>query len=624
MTRPSGFIVGSTLRWPIFVLDPDTEQFKDANSTPTVVVYKNGTATGETVTVTKRSATTGIYDCVFDPAGDAAGDLYSFDERANVTGSGSTPARDYPWIWHAYCQPNRVTLAAAQGDYAPAKAGDAMTLTTPERQALAALVETYIINEGDATAVLQAIADRIAADWVAGDASPLAIVAAIKNDATIAQMIARIDATITSRLAAAGYTAPDNTTIASISGRLPAALVDGRMDSAVGAMAAAVLTAAAIQAGALNGKGDWLTTLGAAAPAGWLNAAAVATDARTAIANAVEAAILNEGDATALLAAIAAKVEEFVLNEGDSRAVIAAIAAAVNAVVVAGQIGTDLTATKANAATAATQSTTAATQATTAATQATTAATQATTAATQSTTAATQSTQANAKVPSGLAAVVTDLIQMIANTGTANAQFTAKALELGVTGGGGLVGPYSVTVLVQDQANTPLENAVVRLRINATADASLTPVNGTVAFAANSGTYELAVLCNGYISSVTPVVVNGANVSTTITLTTAGVTPSGDPATTTGFATLRHPNNQPEPGAVVKVKLSSVPTGSGNGFDTAEVSYTADNNGLVQVPGMLKGAAYVIKRGGKKNEQTVTVPANAGATWAIPNFAGAS
>lgn len=43
----------------------------------------------------------------------------------------------------------------------------------------------------------------------------------------------------------------------------------------------------------------------------------------------VEAAILDEGDATPLLAAIAAKVEEFVLNDGDSAATLAAIAAAV-------------------------------------------------------------------------------------------------------------------------------------------------------------------------------------------------------------------------------------------------------------------------------------------------------
>lgn len=55
--------------------------------------------------------------------------------------------------------------------------------------------------------------------------------------------------------------------------------------------------------------------------------ASVPTAAQNAAAT--EAAILDEGDATALLAAIAAKVEEFLINEGDATATLAAIAAAV-------------------------------------------------------------------------------------------------------------------------------------------------------------------------------------------------------------------------------------------------------------------------------------------------------
>jgi hypothetical protein len=47
------------------------------------------------------------------------------------------------------------------------------------------------------------------------------------------------------------------------------------------------------------------------------------------IAAAVEVAILDEGDATALLAAIAAKVEDFLINDGDATATLAAIATAV-------------------------------------------------------------------------------------------------------------------------------------------------------------------------------------------------------------------------------------------------------------------------------------------------------
>jgi len=43
------------------------------------------------------------------------------------------------------------------------------------------------------------------------------------------------------------------------------------------------INAAAIAASALNGKGDWLTTLGANAPAGWINDPAIASDAVTKI-----------------------------------------------------------------------------------------------------------------------------------------------------------------------------------------------------------------------------------------------------------------------------------------------------------------------------------------------------
>lgn len=60
----------------------------------------------------------------------------------------------------------------------------------------------------------------------------------------------------------------------------------------VHAFQAGVIDAAAIAAGALNGKGDWLTTLGANAPANWINAAAIATDAIDA--DAIAASAVNK------------------------------------------------------------------------------------------------------------------------------------------------------------------------------------------------------------------------------------------------------------------------------------------------------------------------------------------
>jgi len=66
--------------------------------------------------------------------------------------------------------------------------------------------------------------------------------------------------------------------------------------------------------------------------------------ALTAIGTKLEAMMLDEGDATALLAAISAKVEEFLINEGDATATLAAIASAVNSAVVAGTVGTNVAA----------------------------------------------------------------------------------------------------------------------------------------------------------------------------------------------------------------------------------------------------------------------------------------
>jgi hypothetical protein len=114
-------------------------------------------------------------------------------------GTALTAAAGIPEVKVASMADNTLTAAAISAD-----AG----------AELAALVETYIVNEGDATAVMQAIANLIAADWVAGDASPLAIAAAVRTN--LATELARIDAAISTRLAAAGYTAPANSDIAAI------------------------------------------------------------------------------------------------------------------------------------------------------------------------------------------------------------------------------------------------------------------------------------------------------------------------------------------------------------------------------------------------------------------------
>lgn len=105
-----------------------------------------------------------------------------------------------------------------------------------------AAIEAALVNDGDATALLQAIADKIAGDLTAGDLTALAIVSAIKADATLAQMISRIDVATSSRLASASYTAPP-TANQNRDAVMNAALVDytsiGTVGAAIGAIKAA-------------------------------------------------------------------------------------------------------------------------------------------------------------------------------------------------------------------------------------------------------------------------------------------------------------------------------------------------------------------------------------------------
>ncbi len=81
--RPTTSIVGSVIYWVIHIFDSDGLLI-DADSTPTVVVRKNGIATIDSVTITKRSATTGIYDCEYNPAAEVEGDKFTFEETVVI------------------------------------------------------------------------------------------------------------------------------------------------------------------------------------------------------------------------------------------------------------------------------------------------------------------------------------------------------------------------------------------------------------------------------------------------------------------------------------------------------------------------------------------------------------
>jgi hypothetical protein len=90
--RPARLYVGNVLRWTILTQNPDTLVLKDADSTPTVAVRKNGDPVNDSVTVTKRPATTGRYDCEYNPAGEVANDTFQFEESVTITGTTTAQA----------------------------------------------------------------------------------------------------------------------------------------------------------------------------------------------------------------------------------------------------------------------------------------------------------------------------------------------------------------------------------------------------------------------------------------------------------------------------------------------------------------------------------------------------
>jgi hypothetical protein len=90
--RPDIIHVGGVLYWTLQTRNPDTQVLKDADSTPTVAVRKNGAAVGDSVTIIKRSATTGLYDCSYNPAAEVEGDTFQFEESATVTGTTTSSA----------------------------------------------------------------------------------------------------------------------------------------------------------------------------------------------------------------------------------------------------------------------------------------------------------------------------------------------------------------------------------------------------------------------------------------------------------------------------------------------------------------------------------------------------
>lgn len=194
--RPDILHVNGVLYWALRTYNPDTLQLKDADSTPTIAVRKNGASVGDSVTITKRSATTGIYDCSYNPAGEVEGDEFTIEETATITGT-TTAQATYSQSWaFTVIAAERGTDSAAlasgvnvtqwKGSTAPNLAGGRLDVSVGAYQSgmappTTAQIEAALLNEGDGQALVAAIIARIETDLDGSDLSVAAIATAVRN-----------------------------------------------------------------------------------------------------------------------------------------------------------------------------------------------------------------------------------------------------------------------------------------------------------------------------------------------------------------------------------------------------------------------------------------------------------
>lgn len=259
---------------------------------------------------------------------------------------------------------NVMILMVDSTDHVTGKAGLTLTITASKDGAAFASISPTVTERGNGwynIALTSSHTDTLGdlALHITGTAAdPADIVLLVEAGAT--------DADVSTRLATAGYTAPDNATIATIQSdtndiqtRLPAALVSGRIDASVGAMAADVVTATAIAAGAITStEAPALANLDAAvstrlATAGYTapdnaSISAILTDTAeigaagaglTVLATAANLAVVA-GYLDTEIAAIKAKTDNLPADPADQSAVEAAITAATSPLATAAALAT--------------------------------------------------------------------------------------------------------------------------------------------------------------------------------------------------------------------------------------------------------------------------------------------
>ena len=156
-------------------------------------------------------------------------------------------------------------------------------------------------------------------------------------------------------------------------------------------------------------------------------------------------------------------------------------------------------------------------------------------------------------------------------------------------------GAYTVTVTVTDGAD-PLESAIVRATKGAETKVLLTNASGVAALPLDDGTWTLAITLAGYDGSTESLVVDD-DAAITRPLSLQAITPPANDGVATGVLTVYDTTGTVESGVTVTVRIKTGPGTAGLGYDGADRTATSNGSGLVQFPGLIRGATYAARRG---------------------------
>jgi hypothetical protein len=373
-----------------------------------------------------------------------------------------------------------------------------------------------------------------------------------------------------------------------IQSRLPAALVGGRMDSSIGAMVANVLSAAAL-----------------------------AADAAQEIAAAVEVAILNEGDLSAVLEAIRVKIET-----SDDDLTTSLIRDAILDRSLAGNHDTNGTVGKFLQNIDALVSSRMATfTPIDAAGVRSAVGLGSANLDTQLASIVTTQGSHTTSLTSLSGVIVTKLNTMLVLDGSVY-QFTANALDNAPSGGGGsgLDGPSSVTLTFEDADGDPVPLVDFTIVGQGPGRAD---TDGVAAFGLEDGTYTVVARpTTGTLFANEELVVDGST-AMTITGTAVAITPASSPAQTTAYTYTRNGGGTLTSGVTVYVALKD-PNGSVDAWLRNSLSDTSGGDFLCEFT-LAKGGTYRHRVGqsGPWSEEW-TIPIGAGSTYAMPEVMGAN